>query len=81
VYRPRLQPGQANLVQPFADRAFPYRHTKAARNLVAQIHAAPAHHLVDCGVRTRNHQIAQLGHLRLGQFRLWAGGGLRYQAC
>src|SRR3546814_20022096 len=44
-------------------------HRKPARDLGLQIHAAPAHHLVERRLGTPAHQLAQLGPLRLAQSR------------
>ncbi len=41
---PRLQPRQAKLVQPLADRALAHLDPEPAGNLGAQVDAAPPHH-------------------------------------
>ena len=44
MHRPRLQSGQPELVQPFADGAFMHLDAEAAPHLPQQINTAPAHH-------------------------------------
>ncbi len=65
--RARLQARQAELVQPFADRAFVDFDREAARHLCAQVNAAPAHHLVRHRIRPLHYQRLQLGRLLLVQ--------------
>ena len=78
--RTRLQPGQAQLVQPFADRALMHRHGKAARHLGPRVNAPPAHDLVHVRIRPFDDQRTQFRHLRAGQGARTAGTHLRLQS-
>lgn len=80
MQRTRLQPGQAQLVQPFADRAFMHRHGKAARHFGPQVNAPPAHNLVHIRIRPFDDQCTQFRHLRAGQGARTAGTHLRLQS-
>src|SRR5882672_6820902 len=60
---PRLQPAQPKLVQPFANGAFVHSHVEAARDLLAQVQASPAGHLVNGGIGAIHDQPPQLRHL------------------
>jgi len=64
---PRLQPGQAELVQPFAHRALVHFHREAARDFALQVNAAPAHHAIALRVRPLRDQRLQLRLLRRRQ--------------
>jgi hypothetical protein len=63
-----LQPGQFEFAQPLGDGALRHGDAKPPGHLLAQIHAPPAHDLVGLGVRSGEHQIAQVAHLRRAQF-------------
>src|SRR5271157_3942110 len=52
MIRARLQPGEVELAQPFADRAFRHGDRKAPGHFRAQIDAAPADDLVGPGIGT-----------------------------
>jgi len=64
---PQLQPGQAELVQPFAHRALVHFHREAARDFALQFNAAPAHHAIALRVRPLRDQRLQLRLLRRRQ--------------
>jgi len=68
MMRPRLQLGEFQLPQPFADRALGNGDREAPGYLRAQIDAAPADNFVDIRIRPGDDQFAQFSHLRLGQF-------------
>jgi hypothetical protein len=70
---PRPQPRQAELVQPLADRALAYLDPEPARDLGAQIDAAPPRHLVPLRVGPRHHQ----GPARSSAFCSGVGSGAR----
>jgi hypothetical protein len=72
---PRLQPGQAKLVQPPANRALAHLDPKPAGDLGAQVNAAPPHHLVPLRIGPGHHQGPQLGLLLGRQQRRTAGAG------
>jgi hypothetical protein len=57
MHRPRLQPGQLELMQPFANRAFVHFDRKPALDHGQQVDTPPAHHFVDCRVRSLDHQV------------------------
>ena len=77
---PRLQPRQAELVQPLADRAPAHLDPEPACDLGARVDAAPPHHLVPLRVGPGHHQGPQLGLLLGRQQRRTAGAGARSQA-
>jgi hypothetical protein len=79
MYRPRLEPGQTEFSEPFANRADMHINGPAAGHFGLQIHAPPANHVVDCQVRPLDYQFAQFGLLRLGQsgYLAWALAGLQ----
>src|SRR5208337_5598719 len=52
MIRARLQPGEVELAQPFADRAFRHGDRKAPGHFRAQIDAAPADDFVGLGIGT-----------------------------
>src|SRR6185437_580323 len=70
--RPGLQPGQLQQVQPLGHRSLVYPDREALLYLVPQVDAAPADDLVRLRVRSADHQLPELRHLRLGQPRRWA---------
>ena len=67
MHRSRLEPCQADLMQPLADRAFVDFDRKAALDHVQQVHTSPAYDFVGCRVRSLDHQVSQFGHLRFCQ--------------
>jgi hypothetical protein len=67
--RTRLQPGQVQFAQPFGDGALRHCDAETPSYLRTQIQAPPAHHLVDLGVRSGEHEIAQFTHLCRSQLR------------
>src|SRR5271170_4472736 len=75
----RLQTRQAELMQPFADRAFVHFDREAARHLCAQIDTPPAHNLVRHRVWSLYDQRLQLRQLLLGQHRGTTGSRARLQ--
>ena len=75
-----LQPGQPQLVQPFTNGAFRHRNREPAEHFIAQIGTAPAHDMMDLGVRAGNDQCSQLGHLGCSQFRSCSRGLAGYQS-
>jgi hypothetical protein len=56
MVRPRLQAGQAELVQPFADRMHMNVDPKPTRNHPPQVAAPPASHLVNRRIRPLDNQ-------------------------
>lgn len=79
MHRSRLQPGQAQLVQPFADGALMHLDREPALHHSQQVHASPADHFVYCQIGTFNHQLMKFGHLRLRQRCGAAGDWTRFQ--
>ena len=77
---PRLQPGQAELAKPFADRAFMHAHRPPTGYFGLQVDAPPADHLIGRRIGTSDHQFVQLGLLVLGQKWLPARTFARLQA-
>jgi hypothetical protein len=63
--RARLQARQAELMQPFADRAFMHRHVEPPGDFLAQINASLAHHLMGRRIGTLDDQRLQFRHLLL----------------
>jgi hypothetical protein len=56
MVRPRLQAGQAELAQPFADRMHMNVDPKLTRNYSPQVDAPPASHLVNRRIRPLDNQ-------------------------
>jgi len=65
MHRPRLQPGQAELVQPFVDSTRMHLYREPPLHDAMEIRYPPAHHLVRGRIASVHHQLTQLGHLRL----------------
>lgn len=80
MIRARLEPGQLQLAQPFADRALAHRDRKAPSNLVTQINTSPPHDLVHRRIWTSHDQFAQFLQLRLAQLGRGSRCWKRYQA-
>ncbi len=55
----RLQPGQPERVQPLAHRAEVNPGVVTPRRFLLQVHAAPAHHTMQCRIGSRDHQRCQ----------------------
>ena len=75
-----MQARQAELAQPFADRAFVDLDQEAARHLCAKVNAPPAHDVVRHRIRPLDHQCLQLGHLLIRQGWGTTRSGPRLQA-
>jgi hypothetical protein len=73
--RSRLQPRQAKLVQPSANRALAHLDPKPACDLGAQVDATPPHHFLPLRVRPCHDQGFQLSFLLGRQQRLRPGLG------
>ena len=76
----RLQPGQPERVQPLAHRADVNPGVVTPRRFLLQVHAAPAHHTMQCRIGSRNHQRPEFRFLLDRQLRRAAGGDARSKA-
>jgi len=74
VLRAHRQAAVAKLGQKLSHRALVHLHAKPRLELPLQIHAAPAHHLVQFGIRASLHQRGK--RLRLHRIKLVLAPGL-----